>query len=188
MAGEPFIFWDRRAAYDIENLLAALNEDVSSEEFASYVSHNKNDFANWLEFSLQNKMLADKIRPLVERDLIKAVLYDAVGKETAKMIIADSHTVHDPAVHEVLEKSIGSNDEKKDAAEVHAHEGRTHSAHPDAIDISKKEDTKKKGSSLVMEFPLKINKKMVIADFMFGLLCGMILGAIALGIILRLIV
>ena len=73
MVNEPFIFWDKRAAFDIENLLAALNEDISSEEFTSYVGQDKNDFANWIEVSLQNKPLADKIRHLFEKDLIKAV-------------------------------------------------------------------------------------------------------------------
>ncbi len=187
MTGEPFVFLDRRAAFDIDNLLAALNEDVSDDEFASYVGHDKNDFANWIEYSLQNKSLADKIRPLMERDLIKAVLADAIGKETAKMIIGDTQTRHNPIVHEVLEKNIDFEEQRKEDMQdsqqaVIVNDSRGNN------DVEKK----KEGSSLAIGFPLKldfllkIHKKMVVADFLFGLICGMLLGVIVLEIILRL--
>jgi hypothetical protein len=202
MAGEPFVFRDQRAIFNIEGLLKILNE-LSDEEFASYVNGSKNDFANWIEFSLGNKPLADWIRPLVEKDVIRAVLEDFISKQVSTMIIGAGKTApEDLLAREILEKN--KDFLKNEKTEEHKHEVEAENSseskkpaevkpsadvHSDAkLSDDKKEKIEKaeKKSKIVVGMPFEISRKILIRDFVFGLISGMVLGAVLLALFVKL--
>lgn len=68
-------FWvrDGQILRNITELPPAL-ERMSEETFRHHVTEKKNDFANWIEFVIGERTLADEVRRLRARqDIIRAV-------------------------------------------------------------------------------------------------------------------
>lgn len=193
MTSEPFNFWNEKKAYDLEGFVSCLNE-MSDEEFSSYVNNSKNDFANWIEYSIQNIELAEKIKPLLDKDSIKSTVSDFISAEQNKLMIGTTKVVQDDSlVKEVMQKN---EDFFKNAAEAYKKEN----PEPDKKEIlesDKKENnelSKEKGSKLsLIDLPLlkknkSENKSEVILkrksenrigqDFLAGIIFGLIIGAL----------
>ncbi|MFA6072868.1 MAG: hypothetical protein WC758_02040 [Candidatus Woesearchaeota archaeon] len=105
MADEKFNLWNGKVVHDLEELSNALTV-MTDEEFVSYVNSSKNDFANWIEYTLLNKEIANKIRNLREKDLINAIIIDFLKKQTSKMMIGSAKSFNDDAlVKEIIRKN-----------------------------------------------------------------------------------
>jgi hypothetical protein len=104
MTNDPFNFWYDKKAYDLHGLSMCL-ADMSDEEFVSYVNGTKNDFANWIENALENSQLADKIRPIIEKDIILATLNEELNGEQTKLSIGSTSVHSDSLVQEVMKKN-----------------------------------------------------------------------------------
>ncbi|MGV8168575.1 MAG: hypothetical protein ACP5N3_00800 [Candidatus Nanoarchaeia archaeon] len=187
MAGEPFIFWNGRTAFDAESLKICISE-IPHDEFFSYVN-GKNDFANWLEGSLQEKELADRVRSLSERDLIVAVLSDFIEKRNAKLLIGTRGSFNEDAlIREVLEKNekfLGT--DKQDSKETEKMEEKTESIETKTAENKESSPVKEKGSTITL-VDLPKRKHSLDKEFFIGITFGMIIGILLTLIMYKLFV
>lgn len=183
MANEPFNFWNGKKADDLEGFVSCLGE-ISYEEFSSYVNGSKNDFANWIEHSLHNQDLAERIRPLIEMDLIRATVSNFISSQQNKFFIGTSNEVNeDSLVKEVIQKN---EDFFKDTAKNENEE-------------KSGEKNEAKGSKIsLIDFPSfkKSNNKpnldrkfenWLIQDFIAGVVFGVFIGALLTLILIQLL-
>ncbi|MGV8161767.1 MAG: hypothetical protein ACP5N2_00360 [Candidatus Nanoarchaeia archaeon] len=201
MVGENFNFWDGKVAYDVESLLKCITE-ISNEEFSLYVN-GKNDFANWIQGSLQNTDLAERIRPLSERDVIVAILADFLDKSKDRLIVGSLKAFHeDELVREIMEKNenfLGVREEKKEniidplehenAEEKKKEENRNNQEEErnsqNQKNNEKNIEKEKKGSTIsLVDFPK--GKNSIDKNFFIGLMFGVIIGMLSILIIFRL--
>jgi hypothetical protein len=187
MVENAFNFWGERVAVDLEGLLFCLSE-ISDEEFLTYIN-GKNDFANWIENALHNKGLAEKIRHLTDRELLKeTIAFFLYGQD--KMIVASPKSFNqDALVQEVLKKNeefLGKEEqhehhEKKESLEKEEHhekKGEHSEEHKEH-----KEEHKAKGSTISFSLPKR--KYKLDAEFYSGLMFGIVVGMLIALIIYR---
>ncbi len=72
--GEEFVLRDGTLLADIETLYRAI-VTISDEEYNHFVTPEKNDFATWVERSLDDKFLAASLRRATTRDKMIKVLF-----------------------------------------------------------------------------------------------------------------
>jgi len=179
MTDEPFNFWNDRKAYELEGFVSCLDE-ISDEEFASYVNVSKNDFANWIEYSLQNVELGEKVKSLLERDLIKEAVSSFINSKQNKLIVGTTKAIQDDSlVKEVIQKNENfvknSNDEKR----------------VEALSLKSEKGSAEKGSKLSLidfpQFKKAKGSRISVSDFVAGLIFGLMLGILITLIVLQLI-
>lgn len=191
MAGESFNFWNGKSASNLEELAAVLKE-MSYEEFSSFVNTSKNDFANWIEGSLENRNLAEKIRPLLEKDLILAVIEDSMSKKQDKLIIGTTAAIQeDSLVKEIMKKNedfFKEAEEKGHANPEHKNNSKEEHKKEDFVLKGKNDSAKEneKGSKLTFIDVPKI-KSSSKHDFLIGIIFGIIIGFLLTLIIQQLI-
>ncbi len=63
------VFWfkDGRSAKNLVELAGAL-EKISDDIFFHHVNSEKNDFCNWIEFSVKDSVLAKRLKPVKDKD------------------------------------------------------------------------------------------------------------------------
>jgi hypothetical protein len=66
MRNDPFVFHNGRAAHNVEELLAVI-EESDVHLFEEHVTKDRNDFAAWVEHSLDHKSLAQRLRTSTDR-------------------------------------------------------------------------------------------------------------------------
>lgn len=176
MAGEPFLFWNDKRADDLKSLVAVLGE-ISYEEFATYVNQSKNDFASWIEGSLENKELADKVRPLLENDLIRAVVSDFIEKENKLIIGTKNAHADDALVKEIMQKNEDFFKSPENATE---RASQSMHAQADEFELKSAEKQAKSGSTFSLaDAPILGRKKERHAsELVAGLIFGVIIGAL----------
>lgn len=183
MTNEPFNFWNGKKADDLDGFVSCLGE-ISYEEFSSYVNNSKNDFANWIEHSLNNPDLAEKIRPLIEMELIRETVSNFISSQHSKLFIGTAKdTGEDSLVKEVIQKN---EDFFKDAAKKENEDNPA-------------DKNNEKGSKLsLIDFPsLRRNKdkqnsekkfkNWLVQDFIAGMVFGVFIGALLTLILIQLL-
>ena len=74
-AKEPFHLHQGGVIHDTQELAQALST-MSQEVFLHHVNNEKNDFAEWVQHSVQDQELADKIRSATSQEAIQEVLQE----------------------------------------------------------------------------------------------------------------
>jgi len=188
MTIEPFNFWNERKASDVESLLLAISE-ISNEEFSLY-TNGKNDFASWIEYSLQNADLASRIKSLSERDLIKAVLADFIEKEKGKLLIGVSKSSdNDTLAKEVMKRNeefLGTKtqEEQVDPAKVEPVNQKENIK--ENVSQNESKDSTNKGSTIAFASAPNMSKLTPDSIFFVGLIFGIMIGVLATLIVLKL--
>jgi hypothetical protein len=193
MAGEPFYLRNGLVAsntLDLANLLIVISDD----EFYTYVNQSKNDFANWVEYSLQNKGLADGMRNIKSRlglrEFLKPVS-GAVGSELSAANLVGSNFISEMKVNDLV-KSAAEDRLKEEQHKRDEHE-RIESI-PTAIDavrgnhshaINAQNGTNNATTSVSAIKPTKLGhigtnspSEFVLKEFLYGALFGLLLGLI----------
>ena len=70
---KEFVFHDGKRAKNILELSELLDR-ISLEEFSSFVNTDKNDFANWVEYVLNDRLLSEKLRTTTNYDQTRKFL------------------------------------------------------------------------------------------------------------------
>ena len=70
---KPFYLEDGTTLNNLSELLGAL-KFMDDTLFSKYVTPEKNDFANWVEFCLGNKELANRMRVAKSKDELVEIL------------------------------------------------------------------------------------------------------------------
>jgi hypothetical protein len=193
MTNEAFNFWNEKKAYDLDSFVSCL-DTMSDEEFSSYVNNSKNDFANWIEGSLQYIELAEKIRPFLEKDLIRVTVVNYMGAEKNKLMIGVSKDIQtDSLIKEVLQK----NEEFLKNADLNRTDAAKFSVEKETAEVKKnteeevKSSKSEKGSKLsFVDLPgIKKGKSenKISRDFFVGVVFGVIIGALITLIVIQLI-
>lgn len=198
MTNEPFNFWNDLKAYDLDGLLSALSK-MSDDEFSSYVNNSKNDFANWIAGSLQKTELAEKVRAVVEKDLIKATISSFMESEKNKLIIGTGKSIQeDSLIREVMKKNEdffkyseeNKTPEEKLKEEHHLDDKKEDKKLPSDHDKKADAETQKteKGSKLtLMDVPALKTGKHRSADLFVGIFFGIIVGVLLTLIVIQLL-
>lgn len=83
--GEKFFFNNKKEASDLKEFLAVL-KTLSKDDFDHHVNKQRNDFANWIEYSLQKKDLAKSIANLSTKAAIANKIKEHLSNKTAKKV------------------------------------------------------------------------------------------------------
>jgi len=172
MAGERFYFQDGSSVGSIEELLEKLRE-MSTMDFKRHVNEDKNDFAAWIEHSLERPTLASRIKMLLLKDDIEFALYEDIGyveppaEENVQPIKEEPKKVHEKKAPPKKEEP------KHKPADEHL------------LDIPFKEEpheSKEPSLSISTESP----HKFIIKEFILGALFGLLLGVILMAVLYQL--
>lgn len=77
--GQEFVLKDGKRLADLHHLYKALS-DMSDFEFGMFVNADKNDFATWVEHSLNDKFLAGSLRRATTRERMQRFLFMHMNK------------------------------------------------------------------------------------------------------------
>lgn len=101
---QEFVFHDGRR---IKNLLelSYFLENMSQQDFESFVNDKKNDFANWIEYVLHDKELSDALRLTKKMNITKDIIREKIIQITNNSINS-SNSVN--SVNSVNSNSVNS--------------------------------------------------------------------------------
>ncbi len=63
---------------DLQELYAALKNEITSEQFSHHVNGHKNDFADWIERTLGDPLCAKKMRSAKKQDTATSRIKDCL--------------------------------------------------------------------------------------------------------------
>ncbi|MEM4259767.1 MAG: hypothetical protein QXG00_00865 [Candidatus Woesearchaeota archaeon] len=89
---EVFIAKNNIKAKNIFELKKAI-ETMNDEEFSHHLNNDKNDFANWIEYSLEDKILADSVRQSKTKEEVLRSIDNRTSLLTKE--IGKSHIISD---------------------------------------------------------------------------------------------
>ena len=89
---KEFVFRSGKSAKNIWDLRKALYS-MAEDEYSNHATANKNDFADWVEFVVLDKQLANKLRNATSREAAAEVIDTKVKQLTVEL--GKSHIVSD---------------------------------------------------------------------------------------------
>jgi len=97
--GQEFVFHDGNKVATLSDLLDALKM-IPLTEFSTFVSPDKNDFANWIQYALHEDALAERFRSTADRDTLILKLAERLEEKKAEQnlfTLAQTGTLREPA-------------------------------------------------------------------------------------------
>jgi|APSaa5957512622_1039677.scaffolds.fasta_scaffold00262_37 hypothetical protein len=82
MVIDRFYFSDGESAGDLKELFDKLKV-IDDECFGDHVNEGKNDFANWISGALNDKILANKVGPVKDKEKIISIIGKKVNNATS---------------------------------------------------------------------------------------------------------
>ncbi len=74
---EVFKLVDGRELHNLQELLEAL-KDMPSGVFSHHVNEQRNDFANWVKYSVGDSILADRIMDVKQQDVMYRLIHQRI--------------------------------------------------------------------------------------------------------------
>ena len=82
-AGQEFRFKDGTAAKSLSELMEQVKK-MAPEALRIFANESKNDFANWAEYALQEKTLADRLRSTANKDIMLLKMMEKLEEAKAE--------------------------------------------------------------------------------------------------------
>ena len=189
-----FYFASGRKASSIEELKQAL-EGMDEGEFRHHVNNEKNDFASWVEGVFQEKDLAKSMREVSEKDGLIIILEGYLEEKEASSIAPEQTPQikkiipSDRKLHEEIEEQEEQQAEFKEEQVPKPEKERvlSHREIKSIVEGAKHVFAELEHRKAKKEDALKpMHHHLVLKEFIYGFILGLIFGLIMLGIIFNL--
>lgn len=194
-AGQEFVFADGTKVRSIQELGEKISI-VEDTEFHRYVNEEKNDFVNWLVYSLQNEELANIIAEIRSRPLMYLKIRQYILKNkgtTTKPVTIERPKKTTPLFSAPQKEIIPEREKPQQAPQQTIVKEEKQEVKPNLLQKFKhrKEPTPKPTQQTVQEPQLVINEQgkeelsteFVVKEFIYGVVCGILIGLIIAKII-----
>ncbi|HIH31455.1 TPA: hypothetical protein HA235_01995 [Candidatus Woesearchaeota archaeon] len=182
---QEFVFHNGSRAKNIFELSVFL-ENMPDNEFRSFVNEQKNDFANWIEYVLEEKDLAIKLRATINIHETRNILKKFIEPPEKKSIIAvESEKKIIQPFESMIKKTVSVHDNKVEQLQHESyHSEHYKQGHHDSIEDHKEEHHHEQGKEHKKE-PFKKFITEDMSSLVWLILYGLIIGLIVLLLIYK---